>query len=230
MDRVDAKYVTHVSKAVEFLSLLKDDFYVQEIDGNFLAKYITVYYDTLANDYYRLHQTGRKNRQKIRVRNYLDTQTAFVEVKNKNNKGRTKKMRVLCLPDKEIQLNQFDDFISGKGFFPSEDLSPHVENTFLRVTLLNKQRTERLTIDFELSFQNKRTGFSSDVCHAGIIELKQQGNMDSKAKEKLKFLRIKPKSFSKYCVGCALTNPMVSKNNMKRKINFINKLNAYVTG
>lgn len=224
MDRVDSKYVTHVSKAIEFLSLLKDDFYIQIINGNYLAKYITVYYDTNAIDYYRHHQTGRMNRQKIRVRNYSDTQTAFVEVKNKNNKGRTSKIRVSCLPDKEIQLNQFDDFITDKCLFSSEDLSPHVQNTFLRVTLLNKQRTERLTIDFDLSFQNKRTNFSSNLHHLGLIELKQQGHMHSKAKEILRLLGIKSKGLSKYCVGCALTNPMVSTNNIKRKINYINKL------
>ena len=225
MDRIDSKYVTSVSDLMPFLSMSQHDFFVQEINGNFLAKYFTVYYDTVENDYYRMHQTKRLNRQKIRVRNYVDTNTAFVEVKNKNNKGRTKKLRVSCLPDNEILLDQFDEFLSQKSMFPVERLSPHVQNTFHRVTLLNKQRTERLTIDFGLSFQNRRTGNSSSVPNICIIELKQQGHTSSKAKEMLRTLRIKPKGFSKYCMGCALTDPAISQNYIKQKIKYINKLN-----
>ena len=225
MDRIDSKYVTSVSELMPFLSMSQHDFYVQEINGNYLSKYFTVYYDTDETDYYRIHQTKRLNRQKIRVRNYLDTNTAFVEVKNKNNKGRTKKVRISCLPDSDILLNQFDDFLLDKSMFPIERLSPHVQNTFHRVTLLNKQRTERLTIDFELSFQNRRTGNSSNLSNICIIELKQQGQIPSKAKEILRTLRIKPQGFSKYCVGCALTDQAVSQNFIKQKIKFINKLN-----
>ena len=225
MDRIDSKYVTSVSELIPFLSLLQNDFYVQQINGTYLAKYFTVYYDTDESDYYRIHQTKRSNRQKIRVRNYVDTHTAFVEVKNKNNRGRTKKVRVSCLPNQEIHLNQFDDFLLDKSIFPVEGLLPHVQNTFHRVTLLNKQRTERLTIDFGLSFQNRRTGNSSSVSNICIIELKQQGQIPSKAKEILRTLRIKPKGFSKYCTGCALTNPMLSQNFIKQKIKFINNLN-----
>jgi len=225
MDRIDSKYVTSISELTPFLSLLQHDFFVQEINGNYLSKYFTVYYDTDENDYYRIHQTKKRSRQKIRVRNYVDTHTAFVEVKNKNNKGRTKKVRVSCLPDREIRMNQFDEFLSDKSMFPTEHLSPHVRNTFRRVTLLNKQRTERLTIDVELSFQNQRTGNSSYLPNICVIELKQQGFIHSKAKDALKTLRIKLNGFSKYCVGCALTNPAVSQNFIKQKINYINKLN-----
>jgi hypothetical protein len=225
MDRIDSKYVASVTELLPFLSLCQDDFFVQEIDGVYLAEYFTTYYDTVENDYYRIHQTKRKKRQKIRVRNYVDTHTAFIEVKNKNNKGRTKKVRVSCLPDQEILLSQFDDFLSEKSIFPTNHLSPHVQNTFRRVTLLNKQRTERLTIDLGLSFQNQRTGNSSVMPNVCIIELKQQGNVHSKAKEILRTLRIKPRGFSKYCMGCALTNPDVSQNFIKQKIRLINKIN-----
>lgn len=40
---------------------------------------------------YRMHHCGKKVREKIRVRTYLDTNDTFLEIKNKNNHGRTKK-------------------------------------------------------------------------------------------------------------------------------------------
>ena len=53
-----------------------------------------LYFDTDDYEMYRMHHAGRTVREKIRVRTYLDSLDTFLEVKNKNNHGRTKKKRI----------------------------------------------------------------------------------------------------------------------------------------
>lgn len=43
---------------------------------------------------FRQHETGRKPRQKVRVRTYLNSNTTFLEIKKKDNHGKTAKSRV----------------------------------------------------------------------------------------------------------------------------------------
>ena len=66
---------------------------MQEIDGQRLTAYDTLYYDTLDLQMYLRHHDRQLRRQKIRVRTYVDSQLTFLEVKNKSNKGRTLQAR-----------------------------------------------------------------------------------------------------------------------------------------
>ena len=91
MNRTDTKFVTNIEKLRQLLLLAQRDYYVQEIDGERNQEYDTTYFDTLAFDMYRQHQCGHTNRQKIRFRTYCISGLQFMEVKTKNNHGRTKK-------------------------------------------------------------------------------------------------------------------------------------------
>jgi len=57
-----------------------------------------------------------------------------------------------------------------------------------------------------------------------IIELKQDGRQHSDFRNILTDMRIKPVSFSKYCIGTYLTNEEVRGNRFKYKYHIINKL------
>ena len=89
MNRVDTKYVADDLTVTKLFSLIKDDYYVQEIDGKRVAAYDSIYYDTVDNHMYIIHQDKKLKRDKLRVRNYVDTGTYFCEVKHKNNHART---------------------------------------------------------------------------------------------------------------------------------------------
>ncbi len=105
-----------------------------------------------------------------------------------------------------------------------DGLIPQLENFFNRITLVNKDKTERLTIDQGLRFHNLSTNAWSDLSKIIIIELKQDGNCCSHAKEILSSLRIHPNRISKYCIGSVLTNPELKNNRFKRKLTLINKI------
>jgi hypothetical protein len=51
--------------------------------------------------FYHAHHAGRVNRQKIRVRTYVETGSQFLEIKRHQKKGRTVKVRKL-MTDSEI--------------------------------------------------------------------------------------------------------------------------------
>lgn len=231
MNRTDTKFVTTLPMLERLLVMAKDDYYAQAIDDKRIAAYFTVYFDTPDCNMYTVHETGHTNRQKLRVRSYVDSHLDFLEVKTKNNRGRTKKKRVSLNgfnPDDsaafDVQCPDYADFLHQYLHYDPASLSRQLENRFDRITLVNKAKTERLTIDTHLRFRNITTGnlrFMDDIV---IIELKRDGLMPSPILGHLRQLRIKPHGFSKYVIGSALTNDQLHCNRLKPKLNDITKL------
>jgi len=223
MNRTDTKFVTNREKLRQLLLLAQHDYYVQEIDGERNLEYDTTYFDTRAFDMYNQHQWGHVNRQKMRFRTYCISGLQFMEVKTKNNHGRTKKKRIevsdMNLSDQEKRL-----FLDKHLRYGIDTLQPALSNHFSRVTLVNKGKTERLTIDSSLCFHNLLNGQELDMGPLVIIELKRDGLVSSPVLEMLRQLRIHPHGFSKYCMGSALTNPQLPLNRFKCKLMEINKI------
>ena len=88
---------------------------------------------------------------------------------------------------------------------------------------MNPAKTERLTIDTQLSFKNFRTGKETSLQNAVIIELKQDGRAGSQMKGILLDLRIKPVRVSKYCIAVTLTDPQAKSGRFKGKVRRIEK-------
>lgn len=261
MNRVDTKYLVDERRCMELLELAADQYYVQIIDDCRACRYATLYYDTPQWDMYHLHHNRRLTRQKIRTRTYVETGVTYLEVKNKSNKGRTHKRR-MALDRSLFAAAATDtaaaDFLRREARYAPETLSPSLATRFVRVTLVNHAMTERLTIDFDLHFDNVRAadGGNKDMNSCGdngmtgmdngfrpaaeashghtaslgrlvVIELKQDALAPSPMKQLLAQLRVKPFKLSKYCIGEALTNPLVKHNRFKAKIRAIGKMAAH---
>ena len=218
MNRIDTKFVTNRQTLVKLLAMAEELYKVQEIDGQRIAAYHTLYYDTPENTMYIAHQNGKKNRQKLRIRTYLDSNEHYLEVKTKNNHGRTKKKRVKM---EGSSLLPYDDFLTERLWLSPKDMMPKIENNFHRITLVNEDMTERLTIDHDLSFHHFETDNRLSLDTAVIIELKRDGLKPSPIMPILNKLRIFPMGFSKYCIGMALTNPSLKQNRFKERIHYI---------
>lgn len=285
MNRVDTKYLVDEALCMELLERAADQYYVQIIDDCRACRYATLYYDTPQWDMYHLHHNRRLTRQKIRTRTYVETGVTYLEVKNKSNKGRTHKRR-MALDRSLFAAAATDtaaaDFLRREARYAPETLSPSLATRFVRVTLVNHAMTERLTIDFDLHFDNVRAadGGNKDMNSRGdmdtiscedmntigpgdmdingcgnngmtgmdngfqpaaeashghtaslgrlvVIELKQDALAPSPMKQILAQLRVKPFKLSKYCIGEALTNPLVKHNRFKAKIRAIGKMAAH---
>jgi hypothetical protein len=223
MNRTDTKFVTTLSKLIQLLKMAQDDYYAQEIDGERNMLYDTTYFDT--NDYamYRQHQCGHTNRQKIRFRTYVSSHLQFMEVKTKNNHGRTKKKRIE-VTDMDLTDVGKREFLASHLHFDVDTLIPHMHNYFRRITLVNKAKTERLTIDTSLQFHNVQTNVDRDMGPLVIIELKRDGLVFSPVLEMLRQLHIHPHGFSKYCMGAALTNQQLPVHRFKKKLRDVERI------
>ena len=225
MNRVDTKFLVTSNELIAILKGIRDHYYAQEVEGNRLSPYSTVYYDTPDLKMYTIHHDRHLVRDKVRVRTYVDSQLTFCEVKHKNNKGRTKKKRIEVKPGADVTKDpEAVSFLTEKQPYPVESLSPNLETAFDRFTLVNFEKTERLTIDCNLHFNNFVSGAKASMDPLVIMELKQDGRAHSLLKEVLFDLRIKPYKISKYCIGTAMTRPEVKQNRFKKKIRRINKL------
>lgn len=227
MNRVDTKYLAPSDLLPGLLCRCRDDFRIQHVAGSTISRYSTQYYDTKDMEMYLLHHNGKRPRLKVRLRTYVDSDLHFFEIKQKNNKGRTVKVRIQrfgeqapCQP-LSCELNEF---LGRHTHYTVDELFPHVNTSFDRITLVNNNKSERITIDTNLSFYNCRTGCSKNLPELMIIELKQSGKVPSKLKEFLFESRIPPVGFSKYCLGTILTNPSVKHNRFKPKLQYIQKL------
>ncbi|MGI9532645.1 polyphosphate polymerase domain-containing protein [Lutimonas sp.] len=224
LKRMDTKFIMNESKLDSFLSGLTNFYQVLEIDGQRMMRYESQYYDTPERKFYKDHHNRKIRRVKIRIRNYIDSNSFFFEIKQKDAKGNTiKKRKALdsMSLDTGFDHDRFIKKILNKEFF----LEPTVKNHFKRITLVNKALKERVTIDLNLSF-NKEGGdikFKDLV----IIELKQKRlNRDSPVFKNLKQRGVLPYRISKYCIGMISTYKDIKYNRFKQKLLNINKITA----
>ena len=223
MNRIDTKFVTTTGCLVRLLEMAGDAYLAQDIDGARNMRYDTTYFDTAAFDMYSQHQHGHANRQKIRFRRYVSSQLQFLEVKTKNNHGRTKKKRIE-VSDMNLTDSGKRQFLSTCLHYGVDTLMPTLNNHFNRITLVNRAKTERLTIDSQLQFYNIVSGQKRDMDDLVVIELKRDGLVYSPVLNMLKQLHIHPHGFSKYCMGSAMTNPALPVNRFKKKLIEIDKI------
>jgi hypothetical protein len=229
MNRIDTKYLMPIEYLPDLLKHLEKGFRIQEVENKKISKYSTIYFDTPDLKMYLMHHNNRMTRQKIRTRTYLDSGISFLEIKNKNNKGRTSKLRI------SIPNNDFTDFsgnakavsfLKSKSIVPVEELYPKISSSFDRITLVNNDKSERITIDTHINFYNFGTGIKANVPGLVIIELKQDGRIPSILKDSLAEFRIRPGGMSKYCLGTVLTDPEAKSNSFRQKLRYINKLTS----
>ncbi len=240
MNRIDTKYAVPIGALPLILEAARENYYAQEIDGKRIATYDTIYYDTDTLDMYIRHHDRQLVRQKIRVRQYVDSNLTFLEIKRKNNKGRTKKKRIVVpgfditadtpstLKHKKIEDEAVtvESFINTKSRYKWNTITPHLWTKFHRITLVNKAKTERLTIDLDLLWDNVITKQQKCYPDLVIIELKRDGNVPSLMTNIMLAQRLHPLKVSKYCIGTALTSPNLKRNRFKKKIRAIEKMLA----
>ena len=226
MNRTDTKYVVPVAVLVPLLEAAREDYRVQEVDGERNIAYRTVYYDTADQKMYIAHQNGKKTREKIRMRTYVSSGLSFLEVKNKNNRGRTDKKRIKVDADSDYMHSEETRFFLAKhARYSPDELVPHIENQFNRITLVNRGMTERLTMDTGLCFHNYSNDRNGSLTGIAVVELKRDGRTPSPMHDLLIRMHIHTMGFSKYCIGCAFTDPTLKQNLFKERIRRVLKLN-----
>lgn len=226
MNRVDSKFVVAAELLPYLLQESRRDYSLLDIDGVKQSDYLNVYFDTDNFNYYRMHHNGKLNRIKVRHRHYVDTSTAFLEIKFKSNKGRTIKTRREANLDANVAIKEHADFLSDYGIPQPEKLQPSQIVGYQRICLSSERLGERITLDTMASFVAPDSGLNVVLDDVVIIEIKQQRiDRQSPFYRLLRSLGLRSQSFSKYCAGVSMTTKnKVKTNRFRQDINKVAKV------
>ncbi len=227
MNRVDTKFLVGFDMVPVLLRKAVEHYRIVEIDGLRASPYSSIYFDTEDVQMYTMHHNGKLNRYKVRMRSYVSSGDSFLEIKRKSNKGRTSKKRVKITPEQFLNISLDETsrvFIRETCPYEYTELRPVLQNYFYRITLVDKNETERITMDIGLKFRSIGEEKYTDVGGLVIVEMKQDGAARSHFRRYLNEMSVLPIGMSKYCLGMILTNPGLKNNRFKKKIRYINKI------
>lgn len=226
MNRIDTKFAFDKNTLIQILPQLNEHYFSLEIEGKRALTYESLYFDDACFTLFHDHHNRRLNRYKFRIRNYVESNLFFFEIKHKI-KGRTDKHRI---PTNGIHQDLSPEelkFIE-ENTHKSYDLIPVLTNSFKRITLVNKVENERLTLDFNLSFNNELK--TVELKSLVIAELKQSKmNRNSSFYRLMKANGLRPYRLSKYCLGAIelFGKETLKFNRFKRKLMYLEKINNH---
>ncbi len=208
LTRIDNKYIVQSADLEALLASLTDHFDILEIGGRRGFTYATRYFDDAGRNAYYEHHQGKRKGFKVRSRRYLEAGLCFIELKMKEKRGTTIKQRLEYDYEGYDALNtEALQFVKngyhghyGKHF--TYQVQPVLDIQYQRLTLVSKDREERMTIDTDLTFSNGKTKLNAQR-GIFIIETKSK-NGRGHADRCLRSLHHYPiKRCSKYCIGMA---------------------------
>lgn len=207
--RTDTKFLLRASLLETVLSRLTDSYGVLFAGKETLAQYESLYFDTAALTCFHDHRRGRRPRQKIRVRHYMDRDVTFLEVKTRQNELLTIKHRF----ERSFGDNALDPeaigFLEQHCRLPAGALVPQAWTNFHRLTLIGLVTNERVTMDVDL--QLVRGDNCCELRGVVIAEVKQSPFCArTPVMTVLRDVGLRPASASKYCTAIALTSADVT--------------------
>jgi hypothetical protein len=219
MVRRDTKYIVPAADIVDSLARVASGYRVLDIAGQRLHRYFTRYFDTPALELYHAHQRGVPRRFKVRSRMYVTTGACFLEVKRRTARGMTEKSRQPT-PQLATRIGDAERSVLRDNGVPLADLHATLDNEFYRVTLVTGDATERVTIDFGITWSTELTGVS--VPAVAVVEVKQGSHGRPSALGRyLERGGSHSRPFSKYCVGMASLNGSLKHNQFQPELRSI---------
>lgn len=207
LDRFDVKFLGEEADLVPLLTGCVPHYDVLEIAGEREFAYETTYLDDPALRLFRAHIGMRPHRCKIRTRRYAPSGERWLEVKERQRDGRTVKARRRIDGDPSPALLAASPFDAVPLGVAPADLSPVLTVHYDRITLVAKDRSERVTIDRQLQWTRGETRAAAPG--RVLVELKQGRRRTSPAWQVLRGLVSMDESISKYCLGVVALIPGV---------------------
>jgi hypothetical protein len=209
--RFDTKYLLSRAALVELMDRLKSTHRVLEIEGLRAFEYRTTYFDTQELAAFRNHLQGRRRRLKIRVRQYVETDACFLELKLRDSRGRTLKHRLPYQAGLRHSLNAdsraaLERWVRDEYGRPAPwPLRPALDVVYRRTTLVALDRGERLTVDLDLRMgapgAAARGRLDADLA---VVESKSAGGRALAAHALNAVGARRLETMSKYCLGIVL--------------------------
>ena len=216
-NRVDSKFVIPLVMLDDVIKHLSHDYSILTIDNENIFTYENTYFDTSDRFFYQSHHNGKLNRHKLRFRRYKESDLCVLETKFKTNKSRTVKHRI---PIKQDDQQNIVDFVNEQVNSATGNLSPKLFNNYRRMTFTHLHKKEKITLDFDLGFENPDNNMKYHIDDYFVVEVKANDKVHrSEFSLYCKKNGIRENRFSKYCMGICLTNANELKtNNFKKKL------------
>ena len=223
LTRVDRKYVVALATFDRLVHGLAElgGWQALEVDRRRLFGYESVYFDTPDLATYRAHLQGRRRRSKVRVRTYLDSGAAMLEVKRKAERGSTVKHRRAHPVWEPYDLGRAGrafvaDSLAEYATLDTAALGPVVVTSNHRATLACLADRTRLTVDTDLVCG---WGTSSSALRAGHVVLESKTERHAGPVDGLlRRLGERPVEISKYCIGVASLGLDIPSNPWRRTL------------
>jgi len=231
LDRFDSKFLLPLTEIPSLIEWIGPGYRVLEVAGTRASRYSNLYLDTPGRDFYLAHHAGVTPRFKVRIREYVETGTRFLEVKRREASGRTVKVRMptelggagAVVGDGTAVVSALEELLDlrdGHGFsraLRGASLEPTLRVSYRRIALVQEGVGERVTIDLELA----HTGVTGEgrgrtpIPGLAIVEVKQAGRAASPVLLALRRRHYRPGSMSKYCLALAEREPELKRNHFK---------------
>ena len=235
LNRQDTKFIFKSTRLPELLHRLIDDYLILGIAPHRIFNYNNLYYDTNQFKLYLQHHNGCRPRYKIRCREYSESAVSYFEIKTKTNQNRTRKARIR-LPSgigKNLHTDLGTDILSDKTIISminsdtrltAKKLLPCIGINFTRITLVENEFRERITIDNNLycAIDSANQTFNNVT----IAEVKQNRyNPQSIFIRTMRRMSVHETRFSKYCMGINYCYT-IKYNRFKTRIRELNRIMA----
>lgn len=230
LSRVDNKYVVDYEQFGALLGAVRDQYAVLEIEGRNEFQYASCYYDDNFSCYFEHHQ-ARRQRVKVRTREYINSGLMFFEIKLKGLRGRTNKFRTHCdtlvmpgIQGEHLALLH-EIYASNYRKEMRFALRPALLVNYSRCTLVALRGGERVTIDFDLHFDlPDRREDGVQIGHDFIIVETKSADGRGIADNSMMQLGVRKASkCSKYCIGVNLMGEVTKNNNFLHTIRHVRR-------
>lgn len=230
MERVDTKYILSYSQADEFIKMLKNKFFILQIKDKVIFQYDNIYMDTENNDLFYEHENGLEMRNKVRTRNYTDSEDlCFFEYKHKMNKV-TRKFRYRCPATEHwVMTEEAEGFFAGvyeslNWETPGYKLSASLATRYQRISLCAKDSGEKVTIDFGFQLEDLRSGIIHNLDEIIIVESKSNNEHCSTWRIMKRMKISQAKWCSKYCLWLLYTKRITESQRFADTMEYMNSI------
>lgn len=217
--RRDRKYLVPVPTFRRLIRELDGRMRALDIEGRRVFRYESIYFDTPRLDLFRHHLQGRRLRNKVRTRLYVDSGTCLLEVKGKGPRAQTIKHR---LPwdraDATLISGAGRDFV-GQALHDGTavgELTPVLVSRYQRATFVDLAAGQRMTCDVDLRFADDNRAVAVPAGHV-LVETKSESGRGS-LDRLLRHLGVREQTVSKYCAGICLLRSDVRANPWQRTL------------
>ena len=145
--RFDSKYVVPESWLPELVQAVAINSRILEVNGEIDARYENLYYELPGEKFLEDHLRGKARRMKVRERLYGNNDRTFLEVKRRFPGGKTVKERMERGQGFKAGFNGEEQAFLEKHVKMEAGLEPRLYGSFQRLTLVDFDRRERITLD-----------------------------------------------------------------------------------